>query len=163
MLSRIADSLYWMSRYLERADATARLLEINATHLLEAEDALPEAAEWRPLLVICGNEAAFAEITGEREPSGARVTEFMTREPKNPGSIRTSLRLARDQQVQTEDLQDVQHLVRAQRVLARFELVEELEPHPGALRERGLRHARGLARRAHGLGELLVGAPGEGG
>ena len=96
MLSRIADSLYWMSRYLERADATARLLEINATHLLEAEDALPEAAEWRPLLVICGNEAAFAELSGGREPSGARVTEFMTREPKNPGSIRTSLRLARE-------------------------------------------------------------------
>jgi len=96
MLSRIADSLYWMSRYLERADGTARLIEINLTHLLEAEDALPEAAEWKPLLVICGHEPAWAERAGGREMTGARVTEFMTREPKNPGSIRASLRLARE-------------------------------------------------------------------
>jgi len=96
MLSRIADSLYWMSRYLERADGTARLLEINLTHLLEAEDALPEAAEWMPLLNICGHEALYAESTGGSEPSAARVTEFMTRDPENPGSIRTSLRLARE-------------------------------------------------------------------
>ena len=96
MLSRIADSLYWMSRYLERADGTARLLEINLTHLLEAEDALPEAAEWKPLLVICGHEHAFAELAGGGEVSGARVTEFLTREAKNPGSIRASLRLARE-------------------------------------------------------------------
>ena len=40
LLSRIADSLYWMSRYLERVDSTARLVEINLLHLLEAEDAL---------------------------------------------------------------------------------------------------------------------------
>src|SRR5262245_26549990 len=96
MLSRIADSLYWMSRYLERADGTARLLEINLTHLLEAEDALPEEAEWKPLLVICGHEPAWDELLGGRETTGARVTEFMTREPKNPGSIRSSLRLARE-------------------------------------------------------------------
>ena len=96
MLSRIADSLYWMSRYLERADGTARLIEINLTHLLEAEDALPEAAEWKPLLVICGHEPIYEELLGARETTGARVTEFMTREPKNPGSIRASLRLARE-------------------------------------------------------------------
>jgi uncharacterized alpha-E superfamily protein len=96
MLSRIADSLYWMSRYLERADGTARLLEINLTHLLEAEDALPEVAEWKPLLVICGYETAWAELAGGRETTGSRVTEFMTREPKNPGSIRATLRLARE-------------------------------------------------------------------
>jgi len=96
MLSRIADSLYWMSRYLERADGTARLLEINLTHLLEAEDLLPEAAEWKPLLVICGYETAWTELAGGREANGPRVTEFMTREPRNPGSIRASLRLARE-------------------------------------------------------------------
>ena len=54
MLSRIADSLYWMSRYLERVDSTARLVEINLLHLVEAESGMAEAAEWRPLLVICG-------------------------------------------------------------------------------------------------------------
>jgi uncharacterized alpha-E superfamily protein len=96
MLSRIADSLYWMSRYLERADGTARLLEINLTHLLEAEHALPEAAEWTPLLSICGHDTHFTEHTGGSEATGARVTEFMTRAAGNPGSIRSSLRLARE-------------------------------------------------------------------
>ena len=95
MLSRIADSLYWMSRYLERADATARLLEINHLHLLEAGEALGEAAEWRPLLAISGQEATYVEL-GCGEPSAVRITEFMARESKNPGSIRSSLRLARE-------------------------------------------------------------------
>jgi uncharacterized alpha-E superfamily protein len=96
MLSRIADSLYWMSRYLERADGTARLIEINLTHMLEAEDALPEAAEWRPLLVICGHEQAFEELCPGAESTGECVTEFMTRNARNAGSVRESLRLARE-------------------------------------------------------------------
>jgi uncharacterized alpha-E superfamily protein len=85
-----------MSRYLERADGTARLLEINLTHLLEAEHALPEAAEWTPLLAICGHEALYRERMGASDPTAERVTELMTREPSNPGSIRSSLRLARE-------------------------------------------------------------------
>src|SRR5688572_16402140 len=96
MLSRIADSLYWMSRYLERADGIARLLEINLTHMLEAEDALPEAAEWRPVLVICGHEQTFEELCAGAESTGACVTEFMTRDARNSGSVRASLRLARE-------------------------------------------------------------------
>ena len=74
MLSRIADSLYWMSRYLERADGTARLLEINLTHLLEAEDALPEAAEWKPLLVICGYETASGGARGRARGERRRAS-----------------------------------------------------------------------------------------
>jgi uncharacterized alpha-E superfamily protein len=96
MLSRMADSLYWMSRYLERVDATARLVEINLLHLLEVEDALGGASEWRPLLAICGHEAAFIAASEGREPTGARAIEFITRAKANPGSIRQSLRLARE-------------------------------------------------------------------
>jgi uncharacterized alpha-E superfamily protein len=95
MLSRIADSLYWMSRYLERVDSTARLVEINLLHLVEAEDAMGGAAEWRPLLTICGHESAYAAASSGREPSAARAIEFITRAKENPGSIRQSLRLAR--------------------------------------------------------------------
>jgi A predicted alpha-helical domain with a conserved ER motif. len=61
MLSRIAESLYWMSRYLERADNTARLMEINLLYLVEAEEHLSEAVQWRPLVSISGSEAAFAQ------------------------------------------------------------------------------------------------------
>jgi len=96
MLSRIADSLYWMSRHLERAGNTARLLEINLVHLLEAEDALPEAMQWRPLLSIgCSEDAYKARYPGA-EVSAARTIQFMTRERTNHSSIRNSLRLARE-------------------------------------------------------------------
>jgi uncharacterized alpha-E superfamily protein len=95
MLSRIAESIYWMSRYLERAEYTARLVEINLIHAVEAESALSEAAEWRPLLAICGNEAAYRNVGGG-EVLGARVIEFLTRERRNSSSIRSSLRLARE-------------------------------------------------------------------
>jgi len=96
MLSRIADSLYWMSRYLERAGNTARLLEINLLYLLEAEDALPVSAQWKPLLSISGSEEAFAQCSGGAEISANRVIQFMTQERSNPNAIRSSLRLARE-------------------------------------------------------------------
>jgi len=96
MLSRIADSLFWMSRYLERAGNTARLVEINLVHLLEAEDALPEAAQWKPLLSIgCSEEAYQARYDGG-EVSAARTIQFMTRERSNPNAIRSSVRQARE-------------------------------------------------------------------
>ncbi len=96
MLSRIADSLYWMSRYLERAGNTARLLEINLLYLLEAEDALPEVAQWKPLLAISVSEDAYAACYGSSEITQRKVIQFMTAERSNPSSIRSSLRLARE-------------------------------------------------------------------
>ena len=96
MLSRIADSLYWMSRYLERAGNTARLIEINLLYLLEAEDALPPAAQWRPLLSINGSEDAFAQCYPGADITAHKMIHFMTQERTNPNAIRTSLRLARE-------------------------------------------------------------------
>jgi uncharacterized alpha-E superfamily protein len=96
MLSRIADALYWMSRHLERAESTARLVEINLIHGIEAERALPEASEWRPLLSICGNEDAYERTTGGDAIVGARVIQFLTVERENGSSIRSCLRLARE-------------------------------------------------------------------
>jgi uncharacterized alpha-E superfamily protein len=96
MLSRIADSIYWMSRFLERAESTARLVEINLLHAVEAEHTLSEAAEWKPLLSICGKEADYEEVSEGGELIGARVIQFLTRERRNGSSIRTCLRLARE-------------------------------------------------------------------
>ena len=96
MLSRIADSLYWMSRYLERAGNTARLIEINLLHLLEAEDALPEAAQWKPLLSITSSEEVFAQCYQGAPITAPRIIEFLTVERSNPNAIRTSLRMARE-------------------------------------------------------------------
>lgn len=96
MLSRIANSMYWMSRYLERADNTARLLEINLHHMVEAEDVVPEASLWRPLLSIGESEESFAERNPDLEPSAERVLSFLTDDRSNPISIISSLRQARE-------------------------------------------------------------------
>jgi uncharacterized alpha-E superfamily protein len=96
MLSRIAESVYWMSRYLERVGNTARLVEINLIHLIEAEDALPESAQWKPLLSIGNNEEAFASCYGGVPVTADRTIRFMTQERANPSSIRSSLRAARE-------------------------------------------------------------------
>ncbi len=96
MLSRIAESLHWMSRYLERADNTARMLQINLLYLVEAEDSLPAEAQWRPLLNITGSEETYAELYPDGEVTANRVIQFLTQERANPGSIRNSLRSARE-------------------------------------------------------------------
>jgi len=95
MLSRIAHSLFWLSRYLERADNTARLIEINLSYLLEAGEALSEVSQWRPLLMISGSEGAYGDLIGA-EITGPRVLQFLTREGDNPNSIRSCLRMARE-------------------------------------------------------------------
>ena len=96
MLSRIADSMYWMARSLDRVDSTARLLDINLLYLLEAEDALAEPVQWQPLLGIFSSEASYAEIYADADIRRDRVIRFMTQEQKNPGSLHSSLRAARE-------------------------------------------------------------------
>jgi hypothetical protein len=109
VLSRIADSLYWVSRYLERAANTARLVEINLLYLLEAEDALSPAAQWRPLLSVSGSEEAFAQCY-----PGAEITA-----PKwigatleyRPGITRTHSPLAEVWKQRSGACQDFAHLL----------------------------------------------------
>jgi uncharacterized alpha-E superfamily protein len=96
MLSRIADSIYWMSRYFGRAGGTARLMEINLLYLLEAEDDHPEDDKWRPLLQIISAEEAFTRLYGDGPVTAGRMIQFMTSERSNSSSIRTSVRLARE-------------------------------------------------------------------
>jgi uncharacterized alpha-E superfamily protein len=85
-----------MSRHLERADNTARLLQINLLYLIEAEDALSEEAQWHPLLSITGGEELYAECYGLPDITAHKVIQFMTHERTNPNCIRSSLRMARE-------------------------------------------------------------------
>jgi uncharacterized alpha-E superfamily protein len=71
-------------------------VEINLIHLLEAEDALPEWAQWRPLLSISGSEDAYRKRYDGGEITASRTIQFITRERQNANSIRSSLRLARE-------------------------------------------------------------------
>ncbi|WP_188056379.1 MULTISPECIES: alpha-E domain-containing protein [unclassified Sphingosinithalassobacter] len=93
MLSRTAAALYWLGRYVERADFTARLVE--ATVRLDALSAQPAGeAAWRSALTVSYTDDAFEE-TGQ-EPTQANVVRFLTLETDHPGSIIRSLDAARN-------------------------------------------------------------------
>ncbi len=94
MLSRTADHLFWMARYMERAENTARLLDVNYQTSLLPQSA--EAAEqaWRGLLSISELTDDYARL--HKEVSARNVMEFMVAESRNPSSILSCLRGARE-------------------------------------------------------------------
>ena len=96
MLSRIADSMYWMARYLERAGETARLMEINLLYMVEAEEDMSENDKWQPILQINSSEPLYDEQFGGGNISTPRVLQFISAGRNNPSSIRTCLRLFRE-------------------------------------------------------------------
>ncbi len=85
-----------MSRFLERADNTARLLDINVLYMLEADEGTNKSVQWEPTLKIVSCNQMFDQTFRDGEISGPRVLRFMTQEIKNPGSLINSLRLARE-------------------------------------------------------------------
>ena len=94
MLSRTADHLYWMSRYTERAENTARMLDVNyQTSLLTQSTAVAQVG-WQGLLSISELTHAYQNIHGEVVPS--RVMEFMVKDESNPSSIISCLKGARE-------------------------------------------------------------------
>lgn len=92
MLSRSAEVLYWMARYLERAENTARL--INATQQLLLD--LPPGASfgWRTLTSVVGLDKLF--LQNYAEPDENSVVDFLMASPRNPGSIQSCIRYARE-------------------------------------------------------------------
>ena len=93
MLSRTADSLYWFSRYVERADYLARMLEaaMRLSSLpIRREDA---ENEWASALSTAGCLADFESLYDRVSP--AKVTRFLAFSKRNPTSIRNCLRIAR--------------------------------------------------------------------
>ncbi len=93
MLSRTADSLYWLARYMERADFLARALEASRRLAALPRTYGDAETEWRSVLLSAGCADAFA-ATG-RPLNEANVVEFLTFSTENPGSIRNCIELAR--------------------------------------------------------------------
>ncbi len=93
MLSRTADSLYWMGRYMERADFNARILEA-AMRLasLPADDVTP-GGEWDSAIAISDVGEAFNALHGAA--TEANVRDYLAFDANNPSSIRACLRQAR--------------------------------------------------------------------
>jgi len=99
MLSRVADALYWMSRYIERAEDITRILTVNYHAILD----LPSAGEdetWEPLIEITGDRTIFEEVFGPvngMNPYTARnVSEFLLWHSANPNAITNCIFRARE-------------------------------------------------------------------
>lgn len=96
MLSRVADSCFWLSRYIERAESSARILDVNIQLVLDSEDQSANGANnlWRPILSTLAEQELFQSQHGEL--NGDTVMEFVTFEKANPSSILSSVTLARE-------------------------------------------------------------------
>ena len=92
MLSRVAERIYWMARYLERAEDIARIINVN-THLVLD---LPKKATlgWMPLIEITGNKRLFNDLY--EEANERNVIRFMINDTNNGGSLLNSIINARE-------------------------------------------------------------------
>ncbi len=93
MLSRIADSLYWIAQYLERAQESARILDVNYYMVLEHSQTV-HRVRWEPLIVIAGEHERFFQVYPEA--NAQNVFEFMAFREDNPNSIAQCISKARE-------------------------------------------------------------------
>jgi uncharacterized alpha-E superfamily protein len=92
MLSRVADSIYWMNRYVERAENVARFVDVNLNLLLDSPPGMQQ--QWEPLVVTTGDQDIFKERYGEA--SAENVLRFLTFDKEYPNSIISCLQAARE-------------------------------------------------------------------
>ncbi len=92
LLSRLAENLFWIGRYMERAENTARLLNVNYYAGLEVSGRAREY--WTPLLELTGGEAQLRAKYGRLDARS--VSSWMAFDRDNPSSIASSLARARE-------------------------------------------------------------------
>ncbi|MEI8388941.1 MAG: alpha-E domain-containing protein [bacterium] len=92
MLSRVADSIYWMNRYIERAENIARIIDANLHFFLDSK--IPDAEQWEPLICITGDQNYFFEKYGK--VTRENVIYFLTFDKEYDNSIISCLRCARE-------------------------------------------------------------------
>jgi uncharacterized alpha-E superfamily protein len=97
MLSRVADSLYWMSRYLERAEHTVRLLDVNMGLMLDQSSTSAEG-RWKRVLAALGNPEGVSW-----EGDYHQLVDSLTFDPDIPASITSCLIAARENARQVRD------------------------------------------------------------
>ncbi len=97
MLSRVANLIYWIARYLERAENTARIVEVNAQLVLDLQSRqdADDPRAWEPLVFVTGSDEKFHELYGEKVTERA-VIEFMLFDKRNPSSVLSCINSARE-------------------------------------------------------------------
>jgi uncharacterized alpha-E superfamily protein len=92
MLSRVAENIYWLARYIERAENTARLINVTSNLVLDLPKKIP--FEWGALADITGSSALFNERHAAADER--TVVKFLVGDVNNPGSVIRSLDSARE-------------------------------------------------------------------
>ncbi|MCC5896958.1 MAG: alpha-E domain-containing protein [Phormidium sp. BM_Day4_Bin.17] len=92
MLSRVANSIYWLNRYIERAENVARFIDVNLNLMLDLPSGVSQ--QWKPLVVTTGDLKFFEERYGEA--TAENVIQFLTFDLEYPNSILSCLRAARE-------------------------------------------------------------------
>lgn len=94
MLARDADSMFWMARYVERAEHVARLLRVHSVLLTDVGDLTPEfeALMWKTILATFRS----GELPEGEGPVGPRIARHMTFDPNTPNSISSCIARARE-------------------------------------------------------------------
>jgi len=95
VISRVADNLFWLGRYLERAESAARVCLVTRNLALDGE--LDPRHAWQPAVIVSGEEAAFRARHGDEGfADGEKVQDWLTWEESNHSSLRRSVAAARD-------------------------------------------------------------------
>lgn len=92
MLSRVANSMYWLNRYIERAENVARFIDANYHMTLDIPDIAND--QWQPLINTTGDHELFKKLYGEATRENA--IEFLVFDRNNPNSIYSCVRAARE-------------------------------------------------------------------
>ena len=92
MLSRVADSVYWLGRYVERAENVSRFIDVNYNLTLGEVD--PFNNQWSPLVYVSGDHDDFQQRYGN--PTRENVLRFLTVDRDNPNSIASCVAKARE-------------------------------------------------------------------
>jgi uncharacterized alpha-E superfamily protein len=92
MLSRVADSIYWLNRYVERAENIARFADVNFNLILDSPSGITQ--QWEPLVRTTGDLPLFQKRYGE--PTAKNVIKFLSFDSEYPNSILSCLRAARE-------------------------------------------------------------------
>jgi uncharacterized alpha-E superfamily protein len=95
MLSRVANLIYWMARYLERAENAARIVDVNTQLVLDAQLQTSDLSRaWEPIVFVSGDDTIFRKhYTSFDEAS---VIDFILFSPKNPNSVLSCINGARE-------------------------------------------------------------------
>lgn len=98
MLSRVADSLFWMSRYIERAENTGRIVDVNLQLLIDVplQQSKQLKKNWTPLAACLGSDGYFRKYKPRTRPTYDVVADFLVFNTDNPNSITSCIVAARE-------------------------------------------------------------------